>query len=214
MTGAESPPALEPPPRRALPAPPTASVAREDTAPAEDAGPPPAPAPPPRPAIRPPVAPPSPAAPPVPAAPEPTHAAASPGPEPASPWERAVRTAIETKPILRAVLGNVRLVGVEGEVATLAAAPGWGERVPRHLAEIAEFLSDEYGRPMRAVLAEGEATPTPEGGPPGGGPDGTPADGSAPRAGPVDVSEHPIVKAALELFGGRIVDVQPRRPAP
>jgi hypothetical protein len=120
---------------------------------------------------------------------------------------------VEKKPLLRAVLGNVRFLRLEGDVATLAANPGWATRVPKHLAEIDEFLSQEHGRPIRAILDEDPAAATPADAPTAGGAD-APAAPPPPRPGVTDVSDHPMVKTALELFGGRIVDVQPRRPAP
>ncbi len=135
-------------------------------------------------------------------------------------WAKAQRMGGETGPLLRAVMANCTLVAVHGggpRRAVVSIAPAWAHRGAKWTGQIGEILGKLLGG---AVIVEwaggdvaGEAVASDEGGPAaesGAGPTGGGV-GRAPRSEPVQVTDHPLVQRAIELFGGRVVDVQPRR---
>lgn len=129
-------------------------------------------------------------------------------------WSRVVRAGGEGRPLLRAVLTNLTLVEIEAGAATLVPVAGWASRAAKHLSQIAELLEREVGVPLQPRLVGGDlgsgGSLEAGGGTGTGGQGPTPVLSSA-GVGSVQATEHPLVKVAVEVFGGRIVDVQPRR---
>jgi hypothetical protein len=126
-------------------------------------------------------------------------------------------------PILRAILTNSSLVSLEAGKASVVCAPKFAAGAPKWSSQIAELVAREHGSPVEVTVraaGSGETieAPAPDVSPNAPSADGTEAaPGAAPHAAStsrvnvVQAAEHPLIKQALELFGGRVVDVQPRR---
>jgi hypothetical protein len=140
-------------------------------------------------------------------------------------WSRIIRTP-GLSPILRAILTNSSLTSLEGGKATIVCTPKFASGAPKWTTQMADLISREHGAKVEIIIraaADGESiAPRAADAPPAsdGSPDATsdadspPAsssDSPAPRTGGSQPTDHPLVKQALEVFGGRIVDVQPRR---
>jgi hypothetical protein len=128
-------------------------------------------------------------------------------------------------PLLRAVLINSTLESLEGGKAIVVCSGRYAaDAEKRWRASITELLSREAGTAVELIIRSAEGTPAPAEAPPAGTPDAAdaaepaaprpqpaPGPGRAPAQALNNAAEHPLVKQALELFGGRIVDIQPRR---
>ncbi|MBY0312740.1 MAG: hypothetical protein K2W85_11780 [Phycisphaerales bacterium] len=140
-------------------------------------------------------------------------------------WAKAQRAGGEVGPLLRAVMANCTLVSLQGggdgpRRALVSIAPSWAHRAAKWTEQIGELLGKHVGGKVIVEWAGGVATGEGSGGDEPGngssaGESGSRAlsgDGGASRgAEPVQVTDHPLVQRAIELFGGRVVDVQPRR---
>lgn len=143
---------------------------------------------------------------------QPTAKAATPAApvsgEVAAIWAKVVRAGGEQSPLLRAVLTNMTLISLTPTQATIAVDSTWAARAAKWTTQVAELIGKQTGQTVSVLLQsplEGVSMT-----------DVTSADGSAPAAPAVrpnvsNATDHPLVKTALELFGGRVVDVQPRR---
>lgn len=140
-------------------------------------------------------------------------------------WAKAQRAGGEAGPLLRAVMANCTLVSLQGggdgpRRAVVSIAPSWAHRAAKWTEQIGELLGKQLGDKVIVEWAGGGAASE------GSGADepvsrssvgetgvrATAGDGGAARgAEPVQVTDHPLVQRAIELFGGRVVDVQPRR---
>jgi len=136
-------------------------------------------------------------------------------PDLAALWTRVIRSP-GLHPVLRAILTNSSLASLVGGKATIVCGPRFAAGAPKWAGNIAELLAKEAGAPVEVIVrgaaasepsATGEVEPRSV-----GAVDPAPqATSPAPRVNIVQATEHPLVKQALELFGGRVVDVQPRK---
>lgn len=133
-------------------------------------------------------------------------------------WSRVIR-AEGISPLLRAVLINSTLESLDSGRATVVCSARYAaDAEKRWRGSITELLSRESGAAIDlticsadgAVVATPPAAPAEDAAPQS---DSSPAPAPAPsRPGvPSNAADHPLVKQAIELFGGRIVDIQPRR---
>lgn len=138
-------------------------------------------------------------------------------------WTRVQRAGGATNPLVRAVLANCTLVSVQGGGGggggdagpcrvLISAAPSWAHRAVKWTDQIGELLGQQLG--AKAIVEWAGGQPTQEGGAEGDSADARADGASVPASSanqPVLVTDHPLVQRAIELFGGRVVDVQPRR---
>lgn len=136
-------------------------------------------------------------------------------------WSKVIRSP-GISPILKAILTNSSLTSLDGGKATVVSTPKFATGAPKWIAQITELISHAYGAKVEVVLRAAAAgsepitQPAPD--------DSASSDAAAgdtdapamprsqpPSTGSFQPTEHPLVKQALEVFGGRIVDVQPRR---
>lgn len=96
---------------------------------------------------------------------------------------------------LRIVLDEMSLVSLEGSVALLAVSDAMRPNAAGMLREITGLLRGQAGVELDARLTEPPSVPA------------ATAQPEAPRA---PVTEHPLVKQAMELFGAKVIRVQPR----
>ncbi len=128
-------------------------------------------------------------------------------------WARVIRAATAS-PVMRAILMNSTLARVESGIAP----PRYASGAPKFLAQISDLITREHGSTVKALVRTSEPetpidTSTPDSAPSDAQPIPAPAPRPVPST-PANLSnatDHPLVKHALELFGGRIVDIQPRR---
>ncbi len=138
-------------------------------------------------------------------------------------WARVLRGPGMTQ-VLRTILSNLRVRSVDaasGRVV-IAGEAKYAESARSRQALIVDALRRELGRAVELHVEADEPSAEP------GEPDlpasevpadraeGEPRPSSPPAvpAGPPQaLSEHPLIREAMELFGARIVDVQHRRPA-
>ncbi|MEO1584881.1 MAG: hypothetical protein AAFR96_09975 [Planctomycetota bacterium] len=107
--------------------------------------------------------------------------------------------------MLRALLADMRLVRLTGTEAEISCAPHARAVAQNKLADLSKLLSELSGTPITARLTDAEHEPASR---------SAAADGADEEAStPPDV-DHPIVKKALEVFNGRIIDVKPVRRKP
>jgi hypothetical protein len=139
-------------------------------------------------------------------------------------WSKVIR-AEGISALLRAVLINSTLESLEGGRATIVCAGRYAaDAQKKWRGSIVELLSRESGAPIELTIQSTDGgviqTPSPAAAEPADAsspnsptsqtPTSAPPAPSRPGA-PNSAAEHPLVKQALELFGGRIVDIQPRR---
>ena len=104
--------------------------------------------------------------------------------------------------MLRALLADMRLVRLTASEAELACAQHARNTAEKKLDDLSKLMTELAGRQIRARLVAGEPEPMSH------EPNEQPA-----AAVPPDI-DHPIVKKALEIFNGRIIDVKPVRSKP
>lgn len=147
--------------------------------------------------------------------------------EAAAVWSKVVHTCVQQHPLLRALVTNSMLVSLEGEKALLACAERFAAGAHKWSEKLSEVFTRERGattivefeQPVAPPVAAGE-----EGVAAGASETGASGNADAPATAPTvsarptmpgpGAIEHPLVKQAIELFGARVVDVQPplRRP--
>lgn len=169
-------------------------------------------------------------APPAPAAPRAAATAVGVSAEAAAVWSKVVQVCVQHHPLLRALVTNSMLVSLEGEKALLSCAERFALSAPKWREKLSEVFTRERGA-TTAVEFEVPGAPPESAGTEGGGEAGAASDSTAQSAGAQASTgaaasftrpampgpgavEHPLVKQAIELFGARVVDVQPplRRP--
>ncbi|MCW5775849.1 MAG: hypothetical protein KIS87_05315 [Phycisphaeraceae bacterium] len=133
---------------------------------------------------------------PTPSAPTPPPARApAAAPPRARSWSEVVDRA---SPRLRALLAGVEAGSLEGDPILLHAPPRSVPLIEPQREAIERLIRDVTGRRARVELRErDESTGDP------------PDPGSRPQ---VAVTDHPLVKAALEVFEGSLGRVTPKRP--
>lgn len=106
---------------------------------------------------------------------------------------------------LRALLDGASVTSWSDAAVVLRPGPGGAGLMRSAIKDVEEVFTRAAGRPL-TVSIEAQS------GPPVESQAGTPL-ASRPAAPVGDVRQHPLVKRAEELFGGRVVRVDPRRPA-
>ena len=99
---------------------------------------------------------------------------------------------------MKLVIAGCTLAGVEGDCLVIEAPPDLAVVARSCEEEIAQVATRAVQRPVRCRVISQDA--------PAAGDPAAPATPAQP------IHEHPLVKQALELFGGRITTVQPRAP--
>lgn len=97
------------------------------------------------------------------------------------------------------LLTAAKLVRLDADAAVLSLSPQDRTLARSMERDLLAVLAAGLGRPVRV---EFDAEPEPE--------KAAPSEPEQPRT-PID--QHPMVKQAIELFGGRIISVQPRPKA-
>ncbi len=142
-------------------------------------------------------------------------------------WGKVARQASGSNALLRTALISSRLVRVEGDSAVIASPARFAAAAGRGQTAIGHALAAALGRTVSVVI---EALEPADAGPAGPGEAAQNADAPAEHAGepaaraaapaPVAVArafnpalavDHELVRAAMEAFEARVVDVQPRR---
>lgn len=140
-------------------------------------------------------------------------------------WGKVARQASGSNALLRTALISSRLVRVEGDSAVIASPARFAAAAGRGQTAIGHALAAALGRTVSVVI---EALEPADAGPAGLGEAAQGADAPAENAGepaaraaaPVAVArafnpglavDHELVRAAMEAFEARVVDVQPRR---
>jgi hypothetical protein len=104
--------------------------------------------------------------------------------------------------MLRALLADMRIRSMRGGEIELGCLPQARGAAEKRLDDLARLLASIAGAPVTLRLTPDER----------GGSDAPPAEPeAAPPAGDPD---HPLVKRALEVFNGRIIDIKPLRKPP
>ncbi len=125
-------------------------------------------------------------------------------------WAEVNRMASASRRV-RAVLGELRLSSLD---ATSAVLEGSGLAVSAARAvqgELAVAFEGACGRSVAVVLRAGAAGGTVEGAPSGESPS---SEGTRVVAGMEEMRKHPLVTAAEEVFGARLVRVEARQGGP
>lgn len=132
-------------------------------------------------------------------------------------WSKIIR-AEGLSPLLRAILINSALTSFENGKATITCLPRYAKDANiRWRANIAELIAKESNStsPIEIIINGGETAPTAPESPHSSRRDTPtpprPAQPAAPAQLLTNPSTHPLVQQAIELFGGRIVDIQPRK---
>jgi hypothetical protein len=137
-------------------------------------------------------------------------------------WSKVIR-AEGISPLLRAVLINSSLISFNSGKATIHCLPRYAKDAStRWRMNIAELIAKESSSttPVEIIITGAENSPASTApSPHSSSPHSSPPqpDSPQPRAEPapqpttINPSTHPLVQTALELFGGRIVDIQPRK---
>jgi len=127
-----------------------------------------------------------------------TPRAAAPGAA-SDPWAH-VLTAAAPNRRLRVLLNDCSLVRAEDDVVVLGVSQALLSAVRANEKELCDLLAQAWDRAVK--LAARPLEPTAPAAPPE----------PSPQAA-AEVAEHPVVKKAMELFGAKIVRVQPRKDA-
>ena len=128
-------------------------------------------------------------------------------------WAKVVRTGGAQDPMLRAVLVNMTLVSLSPSQATIAVEAVWAPRAAKWTARVAELIGQQTGSTVSVLLQSPVTGEERVSDVVGEGSNGSESAGASVRERPVvgNAADHPLVKVAMELFGGRVVDVKPRR---
>jgi hypothetical protein len=125
--------------------------------------------------------------------------------------------ACATQHRMRMLVGNMKLLKVDNDLALLQVAEELRPTAANAQQELSALLSTAWGQtvrveieslaptPPRAELGLGGETPATQ---PAPTPTSPPADIRLPRS---DIASHPLIKQAIDLFGARVIGVQPRR---
>lgn len=138
-------------------------------------------------------------------------------------WSKVIRSP-GISPILKAILTNSSLTSLDGDKATVVSTPKYATGALKWITHITDLISREHGSKVEVILraaAGGESIPpraddastgSSSSADSSSDPDASPAPRSQPlSSGTSQPMDNPLVKHALEVFGGRIVDVQQRR---
>jgi DNA polymerase III gamma/tau subunit len=115
---------------------------------------------------------------------------------------QAMLAACAARPSLAQPLRNAR-VRLEGSSLTLEVAPDFAAFTGMHVDEYRDLASRAAGRPLRVTVAAGAAVAA------DGADDAAPSQSELKRERLMkEASREPAIQEALDLFGGRVVDVR------
>lgn len=132
-------------------------------------------------------------------------------------WGRVVRAGGEKGPLLRVFLMNASLHSLSGGKAVIICAERYLSGAPKWVVTLADLLTREAGEAVQVEIRGDSPAGGSSGAPGADGQQGGAAAGAAGAAGAVggggamNVLDDPLVKQAVEMFGAKVVDVQPRR---
>lgn len=112
-------------------------------------------------------------------------------------WSRVVDAA-QANLRLRVLINDCRLVEVKDDAVVLAVGDTLMAAAMANEKELCDLLARAWDRAVRIEFR-------------GNGAPDSPPPAHDPAAARAAVGEHPLVKQAIELFGARLVGVQPRR---
>lgn len=123
----------------------------------------------------------------------------APASSPAALWSEVLRLASNSRR-LRALADSLSLASFENDKAELSVSPALAALARSSIKELEELLTKAADRPIAVVIRT---------------PEDTSADGQSTateaKAQPAqDIRQHPLVKAAEDLFGARVVRVEAR----
>lgn len=98
----------------------------------------------------------------------------------------------------RVILSEARVAGVAGGVVSILVKPTLLGPAQQSISEIEAILSEVSGEALRVEVALDELA----------------AAAAVESAPTVDIQNHPLVKQAIELFGGKVISTGPRRKPP
>jgi hypothetical protein len=135
----------------------------------------------------------------------------------ASAWSSTIRALGLENPPMRVALMNAALSQVTDDSAVVQTPPRYAQALTRALPELARVLSAQLGRELsvRVQVLEpeaGAALTSPDAPASSAPASNQAAEEHQPPRPPFNPNvwlEHPLVKQAIELFGARVVDVQP-----
>lgn len=104
---------------------------------------------------------------------------------------------------LRVIINDCHLVEVRNDLVVLSVSEALLGTARSNEREICDLLATAWDRAVKLELRADK--PAPQDAPPA-----PPIDQEAARAA---IAEHPLVKRTIELFGARLVGVQPRKKA-
>ncbi len=138
-------------------------------------------------------------------------------------WSKVIRSP-GISPILKAILTNSSLTFLDAGKATVVSTPKYATGAPKWITQITDLISREHGSKVEVTLraaagsesiaprADDASTANSASADSSSDADASPAPRSQPpSSGTSQPMDNPLVKHALEVFGGRIVDVQQRR---
>jgi hypothetical protein len=141
------------------------------------------------------------------------------GPLPDDPlklWEMVIG-ACATQHRMRMLVGNMKLLKVDNDLALLQVAEELRPTAASAQQELSALLSTAWGQTVRVEIESLSPAPpraVPSGESPAAQSAPTPASqpaGSDIRLPTSDIASHPLIKQAIDLFGARVIGVQPRR---
>lgn len=111
-------------------------------------------------------------------------------------WER-LRT--NAPLVVRAMLADMSMVSLESGVATIACDERVRVTAEKKLDELGKLMTSLAGKPVRCVLADETIKPNRS---------GRIAEETTEGGDTVEIND-PVVKHAIEIFKGRIIEVKP-----
>lgn len=111
-------------------------------------------------------------------------------------WERLRKNA---PLVVRAMLADMSIVSLKSGVATLACDERVRTTAEKKLGELGQLMSSLAGSDVRCVLAESNVVPNRS---------AQPAEETTAGGDTVEIDD-PVVRHAIEIFNGRIIEVKP-----
>lgn len=135
---------------------------------------------------------------------------ATPEPQPLAPWARdpggdpwsRVLSAAAPNRRLRVLLNDCSLVKAEDDVVVLSVSAALLSAVRAKEKDLCDLLAVAWDRAVKLELR-----------PDGAGAAPTVEQPAATTESATEIAEHPVVKRAIELFGAKVIRVQPRKDA-
>ncbi len=127
--------------------------------------------------------------------------------------------ACATQHRMRMLVGNMKLLKVDNDLALLQVAEELRPTAANAQQELSALLSTAWGQTVRVEIESLSPAPpraVPSGESPAAQSAPTPASqpaGSDIRLPTSDIASHPLIKQAIDLFGARVIGVQPSAQA-